>query len=157
MQSKRQKNSWDDPFCMTLNAQCVRLAMARRDRSWDTILEVLCLPKSAPPPHKDKIYGREVLPILHEQKAVNRRWFLAIPSEHSQTFCSVSLQRPHSVSYFWFQWCYKIHGLLPGIREGSNFKIDSVWKEEQRETKETNFLHTIIIPEFHIYPVHHKL
>lgn len=148
MQRKRQHNSWDDPYCTTLRAQWVRLAMARRDRSWDTILEVLCLPKSAPPSHRTKYTEERFLQFYTNKRQGIEDDFL--PS--CQTTAKLSAQflsRGHILSL--------IFGFSDAVKCIVYCQADSVWNEEQRETKETNFSHTTIIPEFHIHPVHHKL
>lgn len=156
MQSTRQNSSWDDPYCVTLSAQRVRLAMARRDRSWDTILEVFCLPKSAPPSHRTKSTEERFLQFYMNKRQGIEDDFL--PScQNIDKLSAQLLSRGHILSLiFGYSDAVKC-SLLSGIWEGSNFKIDSLWKEEQRETKETNFSHTVIIPKFHIHPVHHKL
>lgn len=94
VQSKREHNSWDDLYCMILSAQCVRLAKAKRDRNWDTILEVLCQPTSAPPSHRAQYTEERFLQSYMKKRQGIEDDFLS----SCQNTAKFPAQRPHSES-----------------------------------------------------------
>lgn len=88
---------------------------------------------------QDTIYRREVLTILHEEKAGNRRWFSVILSEHSQISCS---EATFWVSYFGFSDAVKCIVYYQAKEKEAILKLILCEKKKKEKAKKPAF-HTV--------------